>query len=137
MNKIVFFACVFLTVFLIVIAPLIIRISGTAAYYKIGNDYIPSLSFVIGERKLSAVDTSRYPMKKTYKYTRIENQQVDIKDYVEYLVNNDDFLILNSSGDEKIIITKDSTKDGYLIVVSISILGKGYMITLEEVKKSI
>jgi hypothetical protein len=137
MKKVVFAVLVFFVVFMLVVLPLTLRSIGTAEHYKIGADYIPSIKSVVGERKLSGAESSLVPLKKSYHYTSVENPKLDIEEYCEYLTNSEEFILLDSRGDNQRKLVKNSTKEGNVIVISISIRGQGYLITLEGGKGTV
>jgi len=133
MKKYIFAFAVLSIVFLLVIVPLIARIIEATEYYKIGQNMVPSINSIVGERKLSEWTSSLIPMKKTYEYTRVEDPKADIEKYYEYLIYNEGFIPINDGDGEK-TVAKESSKEGYIIVIDISIMGQGYLVTLVEGK---
>ena len=137
MKKFIFAAVVFIIVFLVVILPLIINTVGSTDFYKMGDDIVPSIKSVVGERKLSGAETAVINSinTKKYTYTKIESPQTDIKEYFQYLMDNEGFEALSTSnrGDVNKIIRK-SVDEGYIIVVSIEMHRQGYTIILQKGK---
>lgn len=95
-----------------------------------GGDRVPTIHYVVGERKIVrvATKTSNGVTAKTYEY-RSETCMEDINTYIMYLVESEEFKVLQvGATTDDVVYAKESVDDGDVIFVQVEIFDSGYTI---------
>lgn len=107
-------------------------------YYVLGNDKIPSISSIVGERELykyKSSDGDNY-ISKTYKYKNIKNPTSDITNYIDTLKNDYNYLYTSkidlSKKEGKLQLGNNSVDSKKIIIVNITYDKDSYTITLTK-----
>ena len=105
--------------------------------YTMGEDIIPSMKFVVGERKINSVSSEikNGITVKTMEFTS-DSVQEDLLKYVEYLRENEQFYLTRDM-DLAIIpgtiqLGKASIEEKNLIIMNIEYSAFGYVIELQK-----
>lgn len=99
-------------------------------YIVFGDDHIPTINFVIGDRELVGISnkTINGATGKTYEY-KSEMPNEDLEIYMGYLMEKEDFKVLNiGAADDQMTFAKESVNDGEIIIVQPYISEDGYKI---------
>lgn len=111
--------------------------------YKIDKDSIPSITAVLGGRKLDSTEETSDSSKKQmiYKYIEVEDPTKDLASYVAYLKQNYNFI--NSTAYDlteipgELILGVESKDSGYVFMLYIEYTGDSYRITVEKLAGSV
>ena len=111
--------------------------TGSAAkkdYYELGNDKVPSVKLVLGEkRKITNVSSSitNGQIFKGYQYAVSTGQAAEMQAYAAYLLGEDDFYILPDEDEDAFaILGRNSVDEGQCITMVILCDDTGYAITI-------
>lgn len=110
-----------------------------ADYYKMGEDNIPSIRLVVGERKLKGTSSSieNGIIKKLYEY-QSETASDDISQYKQYLSEKEGYLVVKLENQDNILTYgKESIDEGEIILINIDSTPFGYTINLIKGKGEI
>jgi len=105
-------------------------------YYELEGEKIPSLTKVLGEKKLVRTGTETYTKGKKliYTYETEEGQARDVWEYLEYLVDREDFILV-ADGDrdagtaEDLQVAKNAQDEEHVFIVEADYDRAGYTIT--------
>ena len=137
---IILLALVVVIVVSIIVAFLVTGNTAKQDYIKIGKDEVPSVKLILGEeRNITGVSSSvtNGVRTKEIKYSVTEHQSEEMFRYAQALVDNYGFYSLNDSdftGDRGygFEFAKESSEDGYIVIVRIDYDRSGYTITLSR-----
>ena len=105
-------------------------------YFKMGNDQIPSIYKVIGERKLYYYKSSNDTI--NLKYKNIENVTSDLNNYIDILTNEYNYVYTSpidfSTNEGKIQISTNSVDNNKIIIIDIKYSIGNYEITITKGK---
>jgi hypothetical protein len=110
-------------------------------FYDMDEDNIATINYVLGERKISNLSSEVVDnvMFKQYTYCKIDNVIDDIQNYIDYLCEKEEFIIITKMSPVNIegqaVLRKKSTTKGTEILVTIDYFQGGYIISLEKVQK--
>lgn len=114
-------------------------------YYILHNEKISSISRIVGKRNLKYKKLStlldKKTLSKTYYYNNIKNVSNDLNLYINYLRENENYLVtkpydLNKEKDI-IELSKYSKEENYIILLNIEYNKKSYKINISRLKGSI
>lgn len=105
-----------------------------ADYYTMGEDRIPSVKSVLGERKVSHVSKAINNGVATNTYTfNSETAKSDADEYSKYLVEQAGYLVTDvGQGDDYIVYGKTSAEKGNIILISIENTAFEFEVTLQK-----
>jgi type III secretory pathway component EscR len=124
---------VILTLF--IIAFVILGNVSNAKEYKLGDDTIKSIKTIVGKRKLTFTSSkvSNDVTEKEYVY-KSDTVREDLEEYVEYLIDEEEFLIIKSIDLTKKSSTfqlgKESEDSDEIILMTIDYNSSGYTINM-------
>ena len=123
---------------IILLATGILGGASKADYYEIGNDKIPSVKYVLDEkRKVTSTETSvsGSVTTKTVRYSVSGNEQnQDMSKYIEYLHDKEGFMYTSdfdfsgSTGTAE--LGRDSVDSGFIIQITLAYNTSGYTVTI-------
>ena len=127
-----------LIVLIIVIAFSAVSKAGKVDFYELGNDKIPSVKYVLGEkRKVSNTNTEivNGVTTKELQYNEPDRDQaLEMSQYITYLHDNEGFKYVTdvefSTPEAWAQVGRNSNDAGYQLVVQIEYNAKGYTITI-------
>lgn len=146
MKKDIIKNIILITIFFIILLIIIMTISIIMSitgyknknYYIIGNDKIPSIYSIVGERKLYKYKTYNKDNVnfKLYKYRNIKNPASDISKYILELKDNYNFIYtsdVNLSNNNGIIeLSTNSIDNNKIIIIKILYDNNSYDIELSK-----
>lgn len=105
-----------------------------ADVYTMGEDKIPSIKTVIGERKVKNIATTKNIGMTTKIYSFLsESTESDMYEYTKYLVEQSDYVIMKlGQQEEKIAYAKNSLESGSIIVITVDYTPFDFTITLQK-----
>lgn len=103
--------------------------------YELGDDSVPSITKVVGDREVKTMQTGKqYVM---YSYKNVKDSKADVEQYASYLVNTEKFTAdkryknLEASGE--LTFTKSSPSDSnYFITVKVKFSEGEYKIEADR-----
>lgn len=128
-----------LIIFTCVVIFSVLNNQKNADFYKMGDDQIPSVKYVVGERNISGVSqsTENGVQTKVYKY-HSDSIPDDIEQYTKYLVENENFLNETYMQDSSYsMYYKSSNESGKILIIYISNNMDGYTITIQKQKGTV
>lgn len=109
-----------------------------ATFYVIDNDKIPTITTVVGKRKLYYYKnyTNSENDTKIFKYKNAIGAKYDINDYINFLKEKYNFVYTSNinlnSDDGKIQLSKDSVDDNEIIIMDITYNKDSYEIKITK-----
>lgn len=105
-----------------------------ADVYTMGEDKIPSIKTVIGERKVKNISTTKNIGMTTKIYSFLsESTESDMYEYTKYLVEQLDYVITElGQQEEKTAYAKNSLENGSIIVITVDYTPFDFTITLQK-----
>ena len=123
--------------FIVLIVVIASAATGSAAkkdYYEIGKDKVPSVKFVLNEkRKITSVGTSTADGVTTYKvvYEVGSAQGEEMQAYAAYLLGKDDFYIMpDENPDAFAVLARNSVDEGKRLTLTILCDNTGYAVII-------
>lgn len=105
-----------------------------AEYYTMGEDSIPSVKSVVGERKVTNVSKSinNGVTTNTYIFSS-DSAESDVYEYSKYLVEQAGYLVTDvGQGEDDIVYAKTSAKQGNIILISLEYTAFNFEVTLQK-----
>lgn len=103
--------------------------------YEIGQDRIPSLTFVLGERKIKSSKTEKDGTI-CITYETEEEGYMDVYEYMSYLIDNCGGVVteaLNEGEEGKCAIAVESEENGYVMTVEFDYKSDEYEVVVKRV----
>ncbi len=128
-----------ISVIILIVTITITNKASKLQYYDVEGDSIPSITNVIGERKVSGKSSkvSNSVLYKRYSYYGMDSAIEDIQKYINYLSENDSFTIYSQLDSNvlsgQISLSKKSLKTGKDILLTIEYEVGRYTISIEKV----
>lgn len=111
------------TIFIVVlsVAFLVINKAKTAGYVEFGEDKVPTIYYVLGEKKLNNISTEveNGIASKSYTYSATELSTLELNNYIEEL-SNQGYLITLNNNDNHVQMATESIDSGNIIIVDIT-----------------
>jgi hypothetical protein len=143
-KKLIFFIPIFIILFaalLIFITSISLNNISKSDFYDLEGEKVPSIKYVLGERKISGYSSkiSNSILYKQYTYYEIDSVIDDVQKYVDYLCNNESFKIIEAVNPNdvigKISLSKNTSQVGKGIVIIIQYELGRYSINIEKIMK--
>ena len=135
----------FIVLSILVIATIIVVVTSDITskvsklqFYEAAGENIPSITHIVGERKVSGVSSkvSNSVMYKEYSYYGMNSTVEDIQQYINYLSENDSFTIYSQLDPNTVVgqvqLGKKSMTTGKDILVTIKYEVGRYAISIEK-----
>lgn len=113
--------------------------------FVFGNNIVPSVTSVVGERNLSKVDSTE--IQSQYDYKEVMDVQDDVKQYINYLINDCNFVVMDGTYDVEepkfsaeggtIVLATDTTKSGLIFQMDINYAEENYSFLLSTPEGSL